>query len=195
MLKNLFRLVAVSSFLVLTGCVTKPTTSVSGIMQQPDGTRYYLAHNIWVKNPSKISSINYQSGSLLPVGTEIADVKILRRKRISFRAVSTGITYTIVYYEKYALKPLEEYLKTLITTKNREEILKDVPEKFADAVLAGKVLPGMSKNEVILTYGPPSPHRTPSLDNPTWIYWLKRWPVSLTSRVIFKDGKVLEVMH
>jgi hypothetical protein len=164
-------------------------------MQEPEGTKYYLAHNIWYEYPSKISSINYQSGSILPVGTEIDNVKILRRHRISFRVVKTGITYTITYYEKYGLKPIEDYLKTLITTKNREELLKGIPAKFADAILAGKVIPGMSRKEVILAYGPPSPHRTPSTENPTWVYWLKRWPVSITSRVIFKDDKVLEVLR
>ena len=168
--------------------------SVSEVMQQPENRNYYLAHNIWFENPRRISSINYQSGSIIPFGTEVRVLEVTGRS-VTFKAVRTGQKYTIIYYEKYGLKPMQDYLRSLITTKTREEMTRGISQKFVDAMLVGKVLPGMNRKEVIMTYGPPSPHRTPMLENPTWVYWIKRWPFSVTSRVIFKGEKVLEVLR
>ena len=71
---------------------------------------------------------------------------------------------------------------------------KGMSQDVINAMLSGKVIKGMTKDEVIITYGPPSPHRTPSLANQTWIYWLRRWPISVNSRVIFRDDKVVQVL-
>jgi uncharacterized lipoprotein YehR (DUF1307 family) len=184
--------VILTSIIIFSGCETV-RISTSEVMQQPEGTKYYLAHNLWTNGRHKISSINYQYGSVLPFGTEVKILDISKNE-IKFQVVPSGYKYTIKYYEKYAMEPIQEYLKKLITTESRSELAKGVSSEFLDAMLRGKVLPGMTRKEVILTYGPPSPHRTPSLLNPTWVYWLRRWPVSITSRVVFKGDKVLQVM-
>ena len=194
---SVFRRITIVIVLTVTavaffGCETT-RINTSEIMQQPVGTKYYLAHNIWTNGRHKISSINYQHGTVLPFGTEVKILEVTPDS-VQFQVAPAGPKYTIKYYEKYAMEPIQGYLKKLITTKNREELLKDVSPKFTDAALRGEVLPGMTRQEVILTYGPPSPHRTPSQMNPTWVYWLRRWPVSVSSRVIFKGDKVLQVM-
>lgn len=186
--------ITLAAVVIFTGCETVKPIEVSEVMQQPAGTRYYLAHNIWTNGRHSISSINYQQGQILPFGTEVKILKVTPNS-IRFQVMPAGPSYTIKYYEKYALKPISEYLKQLITTKTREELTKDTKPEFLNAMLNGKVLPGMTRKEVILTYGPPSPHRTPSQLNPTWVYWRKRWPVNLNSRVIFKGDKVLQVMN
>ena len=182
------------AFVAISGCETAKPINVGEVMQQPKGTKFYLAHNIWTNGRHKISSINYQQGSVLPFGTEVKILNITPYA-IQFQVAPRGPKYTIKYYEKYAMAPIREYLKTLITTSNRDELLKDTNPGVLNSILSGKVVPGMSRKEVILTYGPPSPHRTPSQLNPTWVYWPRRWPVSITSRVIFKGDKVLQVMR
>jgi outer membrane protein assembly factor BamE (lipoprotein component of BamABCDE complex) len=183
-------LLTIASF---SGCETT-RISTSEVMQQPKGTKYYLAHNLWTNGRHKISSINYQYGSVLPFGTQVKVLEVTSNE-IRFQVIPGGHKYTIKYYEQYAMEPIQEYLKKLITTENRAEMTKDTSPEFLDAMLRGEVRPGMTRKEVILTYGPPSPHRTPSQLNPTWVYWLRRWPVSITSRVIFKGDKVLQVMR
>ena len=180
--------------LIFAGCETTKPIDVGEVMQQPKGTKYYLAHNIWTNGRHSISSINYQQGTVLPFGTEVEIIEVTANS-IRFKVVPSGPSYTIKYYEKYAMEPIREYLKKLITTQNRDELTKDTNPRFLNAMLSGKVLPGMTRKEVILTYGPPSPHRTPSQLNPTWVYWRKRWPLDLNSRVIFKGDKVLQVMN
>ena len=193
--RKLFAVIAVAFAVVfISGCETPKTITVSEVMQQPRGTKFYLAHNIWTNGRHKISSINYQQGSVLPFGTELKILNITPHA-INFQVAPAGPKYTIKYYEKYAMAPIREYLKTLITTSTRDELLKDTNPDFLNSMLSGEVLPKMSRKEVILTYGPPSPHRTPSQLNPTWVYWVRRWPVSITSRVIFKGDKVLQVMR
>jgi len=178
----------------IAGCNTTKPINVGEVMQQPKGTKFYLAHNIWTNGRHKISSINYQYGSVLPFSTEVKILDITPTS-IQLQVAPSGPKYTIKYYEKYAMEPISGYLKKLITTQNGDELLKGTNPEFRNSILSGKVLPGMSRQEVILTYGPPSPHRTPSQVNLTWVYWVRRWPVSITSRVIFKGDKVLQVMR
>jgi len=188
----------VISALLMSGCATP--VSVSEVMQQPEGTDYYLAHNVWTDGRRTVSSINYQVGSIVPFGTEVQIVKatddsvFFNKNAVKFKVVSTGITYTIKYQEKYGMEPIDAFIKKLITTQTKSEMTEGISQDFVDAMIRGEVLPGMTRKEVIMAYGPPSLHRTPSQDMATWIYWIKRWPISKTSRVIFKGDKVLQVM-
>lgn len=43
------------------------------------------------------------------------------------------------------------------------------------AIKEGKLVVGMSKAAVIMAYGYPPEHRTPSLESNTWIYWIDRF--------------------
>lgn len=186
-----------SAALLMSGCATQ--INISEVMQKPKGTRYYLAHNVWSEGRKTISSINYQRGTIIPFGTEIKIINaekssITKNCFVKFKVVPTGHNYTIKYHEKYGISPLSDYVKQLITTQTKSEMTKDISSDFINAMTRGEVLPGMTRKEVIMTYGPPSPHRTTSQTNTTWIYWLRRWPVTRTSRVIFKEDKVLHVM-
>ena len=50
-----------------------------------------------------------------------------------------------------------------------------MPEIDQKGVQDGKAFIGMSKEGVRMALGYPAPHRTPSLDSSTWIYWRNRW--------------------
>ena len=180
-----------SASLYFAGCAK--TLSVTEITQAPQGTVFYLAHNIWYEKPSSISSINYQTGHILPLGTPVEILKVTRRS-VTFKDVTTQKRYTIKYEVQYALKPVDEYIRELFTSRDFSELTKGVQPEFIDNIRDGKVVKGMTKKEVLLAFGPPSPHKTPSLENQTWIYWTSRWPLSSTFRVIFKGDKVLEVL-
>ena len=56
-------------------------------------------------------------------------------------------------------------------------------------VAAGEVAAGMSKQAVLMAYGYPPSHKTPSLKKDKWVYWLTRYK---TQTVEFKDDKVAE---
>ena len=59
-------------------------------------------------------------------------------------------------------------------------------------ILQGKVEKGMTRKEVIMSYGPPSPHRTPLQATTTWVYWEGQFK---TKRIIFKNDKVIDILY
>lgn len=171
------------------GCATTPI-SVGETLQIPKGTKLYTSYNIWKTRFWKISSINYQHGTIIPFGTEVTVIKVDQRM-VKLKVVSNGTILNIRYQENYGLKPMSEYLKKLLTTKNRTQQAKGIKPEILASILDGKVVKGMNRREVTLTCGPPSPHRTPSLADTTWIYWKSRWH---TFRVIFRNNKVIEIL-
>ena len=56
------------------------------------------------------------------------------------------------------------------------------------SVLAGEITVGMSKTAVVMAYGYPPSHRTPSLQQDKWIYWVNLFK---TRTVLFSDDKVI----
>ncbi|NOY74643.1 MAG: hypothetical protein GXP32_02490 [Kiritimatiellaeota bacterium] len=166
------------------------TVNVNEALQVPEGTKLYTSYNIWKPGRWKISSINYQRGKLIPFGTEVAIVDATERL-LTLKVAHTGMIFKIRYHEEYGLQPMSEYVKQLLTTKGRQELAKGIKPETLSSILDGKVVKGMNKREVELTCGPPSPHRTPSKDQTTWIYWRSRWN---TFRVIFKNNKVIEIL-
>jgi hypothetical protein len=192
--RGLFRFAAAvfavaSVFIVSTGCSTP--LDVPQIMQRPSGARYYTAYNIWYDGDRRISSINYQTGKIIPFGTPIHVIKATKWS-LKFKDLTTGKEHVIVYREKYAMEPMEGFLRKFLSPKPASEIAKGIPSRVIDAIKRGEVLKGMTRKQVALAYGPPSPHRTPSWDNETWIYSINRW---VTKRVVFKNGKVLQVLE
>jgi hypothetical protein len=57
------------------------------------------------------------------------------------------------------------------------------------SVMAGEIAVGMSKTAVVMAYGYPPGHRTPSLKLDKWTYWENRFK---TRTVNFSDDKVRE---
>ena len=182
--------VLLASIALLLSCSCATKVNVSETLQIPEGTKLYTAYNIWKTGYWKISSINYQHGSVIPFGTEVKVISVTQRT-VKLKCVPSGIPLTIRYHEKYTLQSMSEFLKKLLTTKNRQEQAKGIKPEILASILDGKVKKGMTRREVILTCGPPSPHRTPSQTNTTWIYWKSRWS---TFRVIFRKDKVIEIL-
>ena len=81
----------------------------------------------------------------------------------------------------------------MFTTKNAEKLAAGIKPGILEKIKTGTVEKGMSKQEVILAYGYPPPHRTPSINDNTWIYFDD---VTKKKRVIFSaKGFVLEIMR
>ncbi len=181
---------ALGAAAVFSACVMTPV-NISEALQLPDSARLYTTYNIWYEIPWNISSLNYQAGKIIPIGTEIKLVGADSAK-IQFQVLPTENNYSIEYHEEWAMKPVEEFLRQLVTTKDRSEQMEGISPETRKNILGGRVEKGMTKREVEMAYGPPSPHRTPSEDLSTWIYWDNRF---VTKRVIFKGDKVIEVLR
>lgn len=178
---------------LFTGCNSPEVFTEA--MQLKKNEKIYTRFNIWYTDPKAISSMNYISGKILPFGTEV-DVASVNVSRIScysdvweiaFNPVGSQTRYTVVFDEQMMMQDVQTYIKRLFTTQNREQLGKGISKEFLRDINRGRVVSGMNRDEVLLTYGFPPPPRTFSLKNDTWIYQEKQFD---SKRIIFRGGKV-----
>ncbi len=173
---------------VLSGCARKMI--IAEILQQPEKGKIYTKCNIWYTDPEDINCVNYQSGKMIPVGTEVEIVDGTAR-RVIFKDMK-GKEYRIYIDEELMMIPSPFYIKQIFTLKNLDEQTKGISPSVKNKILRGIVTPKMTKAEVILTYGMPVAFRTPSLQNSTWIYFINR---DTTKRIIFRGKTVKTILR
>lgn len=138
--------------------------------------KIYTAFNIWYEKPDNILMINYKLGTMIPAGTEVTNVRIEQQGRINnlvFKIAGTGTDFKIVQDKYNKNLSLEEFKRKFITYKNFDELTSGLSAKDIDNIRAGKIEIGMSRESVIISYGYPPLHRTPSIDTPKWTYYNK----------------------
>jgi hypothetical protein len=136
--------------------------------------KLYLSQNLWYQHPQKIYSVGYKSGTILPVGTEVTDIKV-NRKAIFFKIANSPQQYRIIYQQKFSLLPAMQYADRLFTDKTLTEQLKAFTPAEKQFIKTGTLTKGLSKAAVLVGYGYPPPHRTPSIQSNLWRYWINRW--------------------
>jgi hypothetical protein len=135
----------------------------------------YTAYNIWWEQPGKVWSTNYQKGQLLPAGTAVRDAK-QTRKSIQFTDVKTDVTYTIVFVPKHHPgKSIGDIYQRYITDKSLDQLTEGFSQSEKDAIKAGSVVNGMSKEAVLVCYGYPPEIATPNTKLDHWQYWRHRF--------------------
>ncbi len=162
------------------------------VFQLKKGQKLYTKYNIWYTDPAKISCLNIQEGTFLPLGTEIEPVGTDGWKNtITFRD-KQGQQYSIVFDPGLRLCAMQDFIAYTFTTSTREEMLKGIPAANQKRLLRGEVVPGMNQAQVILAYGPPPAVRTPDRRNESWIYWISE---SATVRVVFRGDVVAHLLN
>ncbi|MFH2057506.1 MAG: hypothetical protein ABIJ59_01225 [Pseudomonadota bacterium] len=147
----------------------------------------YAAHNIWYEfgKENKLFCINYKAGTFIPAGTQVKNVKIektsaARRSNreslaIYFETAKDSKPYWVIFTTKWHPgKTIEDYKNYMFSTKNFESLVKGFNKSEIDAIKQGGLVVGMSKKAVLVSYGHPPEHKTPSLDMNRWIYWMSR---------------------
>jgi len=178
----------------LLSVLTLPASGFSG-----EGGTFYTKLNIWYEKPMKIYSTNYHKGALITVGTK---VKILSKgrarfgvgkKAIKFREVETGMEARIVLIKDYTNLNSEEFFNRYFSSENvlnsSEYVSFSSMEK--KNIEEGTIEVGMSKAAVLMAYGYPPSHKTPSVETDFWTYWRSRL---ISFSVKFMDGRVIKVL-
>jgi hypothetical protein len=172
---------------VLSGCARK--LIVAEVLQQPEGGKIYTKCNIWYTDPVDIYCVNYQSGKMIPLGTEVEIVDATAGKVI-FKDMA-GKKYRINIDEELMMIPSAYYIAQIFTLENLEKQTKGISPAVKNKILRGIVTPKMTKKEVILTYGTPPAFRTPSQQNSTWVYFINR---DTTKRIVFRGKTVKTIL-
>lgn len=132
-------------------------------------SRYNL-HYVNVKGVNKGSYANWTrhvDHVMLPYNTKI-QVKSLGSKKFEF-VTDNGTKILWEFNPKNMGMSGIDYIKLITSpTPVNYEVLSDIDRK---GIEAGKALPGMSKQGVMVALGYPAKHATPSLESNSWTYW------------------------
>jgi len=187
MLKHFCRqLLFVVAAVFLFGCASR--INMPEILQQPKDKTIRTSCNLWYDEKNNINCMNYQTGKLLPWGTEVTPIDTTRDKIIF---MANGVKFTVNYYPSWTMIPVESFVRQTFTIKSRAELSKGIAPRILDEIDRGRIVKGMTRDEVTLCCGVPVACRTPSLTNDTWIYWSDQF---VTIRVVFKNNRVVDIL-
>ena len=117
------------------------------------------------------SSILATPNGALPFGTQVEVIDV-GGKSFSVRTAQLG-EFTISL--EYGNEPLAEYMNKLLLKENPEDLVATFPADVQDAIWEARVIPGMTKDQVLIAIGYPPTHRTPGTAANEWTYWSNRW--------------------
>ena len=180
----LFLTFATAGTLLFTGCYAR-TLIPEEVLQLPTHAQVRTAYNLWYKTPDNLTPENIQQGKIIPFGTDV-QIESMTDSRIVFRA--NGELFTLNYDQAKTTIPMEDFARELFTTALAVETASGATPAQFEKMRRGVIEKGMTRKQVLITYGRPSRIRTPNILSDTWIYWLDRVK---SKRVIFKNDKVL----
>ena len=76
---------------------------------------------------------------------------------------------------------LIDFAKRYVVTEDPKRKIASFPPAVGAAIVAGKVMPGMTREQVLMAIGYPVAGENPSLDAPVWRYWRDSWSEFLVS--------------
>lgn len=156
------------------------------------GKIFYTTANMWYEKPDNFCSINFHKGMLIPAGTKVEILKY-RGHRINFSYKENGETYSYIHSTKHSKIKLDELFDRYFS---KESVMAEggkfskFTKREQEDIEQGIIVPGMSKDAVLMAYGYPPTHKTPNLTSDAWTYWNSR-----AGRIIvyFKDGVISKV--
>lgn len=180
--------VAVLTVLGATGCSTPVV--VSEVLQQPIDAPIYTKYNLWYEDPEAVNSLNIQQGRILPVGTKVEPLEATDKK-LRFKT-EDGSIYQIDFDSGMWMCSMREFIQNYLTLEPPSKILAAVRPDKLSFVKRGEAVPGMTREEVLIAYGPPPTARTPSRQNETWIYFVTPYDAI---RVVFRDNIIRNIIN
>jgi len=160
--------------LLLVACVAALSVAASAQAKtnELEGKTLYTQVNIYSLKGEVVTWVNYHVDTLIPVNSEVTINKI-SDSSVTFTVKATG--------QKLKLKNKERHsgLDGLAWAQRHFGANKVDLNRFSkaerDAIEGAQVQIGMSKAAVLVAYGYPPAHKTPSLESSTWLYWINRW--------------------
>lgn len=134
----------------------------------PIGETRYLCCNMRFTR-DRFNDINYdeEGSTLLPYGTP---VRILELSQIRMRLEINGAYYK--FNNDFSRKlGMSEFIKRYLLVDDPRPAHKNLPESARQAIEAFTVVPGMTREQVLLAVAYPIADETPDLKSDVWKYW------------------------
>ncbi len=188
--------------LFLSGCMAH-IVNMRGVVGAGPEDKIYTAYNIWYEDPARVMSINYHRGQMIPFGTQVElvsgeydNIRIIEdyEEEIVFETLPDRKRFTVIGSKRWRSQDetIHDLIKRMFTLVPPEKMVEGISPENLENIRKGVVVKGMTKKEVIMTMGWPASHRTPSIEEVTWIYFLDKWK---NLRVIFREGKVSNLLE
>lgn len=134
----------------------------------------------------RLYSTNFLQDGLIPRCTPVM-IDEMTRTRVLFTVLSTKKQYEYLFEYDRISGTQFDHLNRIFSTSCDAAKVEAMSEIDRKGIRQAEVLPGMSKDAVILAVGYPPHHATPSLDADRWTYWRSRVNKFV---VVFDGGKV-----
>lgn len=136
----------------------------------------------------RVTERNLQQGSLLPAGTPVR-IDEVRRNLVMFKPEGAPILM-LIFVGREGYSSMDEYLESLFVAHDPRPSIARLPRAVRSAIAQAQVLPGMSREQVLMALGHPPTQLTPTLTGPNWRYYLTRREVL---EVFFENDAVVRV--
>jgi SmpA / OmlA family len=147
----------VGTIVCLIGCASPIAQPVEG----------YLCCNARARD-GWISSTDVRGGSFLPFGEPIK-VTSIKRRYYAYGQVGNS-NYGFRDDSARSEEETIAWLKKIVVKEDPRKIFDTWPVDVRAAVSSSKVFTGMTRTQVLMSLGHPSPTLTKSLDSSTWTY-------------------------
>jgi hypothetical protein len=118
-----------------------------------------------------ISDANWRYLPMIPAG---AKIKVLDYGSNRASVEIDGKPFRIGQDYGRREESLQSFIQKLVVKNDPKARIAKYPEKIRAAVRDGRVIPGMTREQVIIAVGYPPTHRTPSLESSVWNLWGSR---------------------
>jgi hypothetical protein len=119
----------------------------------------------------KISDVNWTHAPMIPAG---APIRVLSFGNNEASVEIDGRPFTIAHEYGRKQESVEQFVSKLVVSSDPRAKISRWPEPVRAAIQKGTVVPGMTREQVIVSVGYPPTHRTPSLDATLWHHWQSR---------------------
>ena len=182
--------------------IQKTTTVVALVLSMGPGPA--LAEEAWDgflccnyrHDPDWMSDSNYAGRPVMAVGTPVRIVDYGRNRVITEmngKKIGIGNEYS------RSLSNLE-FARRMVVREDPKLKIASYPARIQQAIGAQRLVPGMTKEQVLMSIGYPITSENPTLDAPVWRYWLSSfeefqviWDKDVVSRVTGPSGTVARV--
>lgn len=189
-----FRLIVLTILMAMVGagCTTTGGLGFAERMHPNalDGKTLYTQVNMYSLKGKVVTWVNYHVDTLIPVNTPVV-IDGIGDSSMIFTIKATGQKLQLKNREKYSKLNGEAWTKRHFGFHRVD--LRRFSRAEREAIAAAQVRVGMSKASVLVAYGYPPAHRTPSLKDKRWLYWINRW--NKVAVVFDSRGRVAQVIN
>ena len=176
--------------LIVQGCGGSAKKSINSA----SGDKYYLKNNIHAQIGPRDTKASYANWTdpgaghiIIPVNTPVEVGKV--RKGLVIKNLTDGRKIFFEFHSRNMGMSVDKYIHLIASPTSVS--LGKMSQIDRKGIKDGKVYAGMTKQGVRVALGYPAVHRTPSLEDDSWIYWRNRFQTMVVE--FDQGGKVVRI--